>query len=93
MSGGTRSGSTPTPPQVSDDSSEVSYHTLVTNHHPFTQLCYYTVTYLFNMKMSAHPLFLTCHKAVIWLCPLEFPNVWVLLFCPSVSHLDQRAQP
>uniref|UniRef100_A0A673YRD3 Eukaryotic translation initiation factor 4 gamma 1 n=1 Tax=Salmo trutta TaxID=8032 RepID=A0A673YRD3_SALTR len=28
MSGGTRSGTTPTPPQVSDDSSEVSYHTL-----------------------------------------------------------------
>uniref|UniRef100_A0A8C8JVT8 Eukaryotic translation initiation factor 4 gamma 1-like n=1 Tax=Oncorhynchus tshawytscha TaxID=74940 RepID=A0A8C8JVT8_ONCTS len=28
MSGGTRSGTTPTPPQVSDDSSEVSYRTL-----------------------------------------------------------------
>uniref|UniRef100_A0A8C7UVK6 Eukaryotic translation initiation factor 4 gamma 1 n=1 Tax=Oncorhynchus mykiss TaxID=8022 RepID=A0A8C7UVK6_ONCMY len=38
MSGGTRSGTTPTPPQVSDDSSEVSYRTLVTNHHPFTHL-------------------------------------------------------
>uniref|UniRef100_A0A673VZR5 Eukaryotic translation initiation factor 4 gamma 1 n=1 Tax=Salmo trutta TaxID=8032 RepID=A0A673VZR5_SALTR len=55
MSGGTRSGTTPTPPQVSDDSSEVSYHTLVTNHHPFTHLCYYTVTYLFNMKENVCP--------------------------------------
>uniref|UniRef100_A0A8C8IFP3 Eukaryotic translation initiation factor 4 gamma 1 n=1 Tax=Oncorhynchus tshawytscha TaxID=74940 RepID=A0A8C8IFP3_ONCTS len=37
MSGGTRSGTTPTPPQVSDDSSEVSYRTLVCSHEPPTQ--------------------------------------------------------
>uniref|UniRef100_A0A8C8IMY0 Eukaryotic translation initiation factor 4 gamma 1 n=1 Tax=Oncorhynchus tshawytscha TaxID=74940 RepID=A0A8C8IMY0_ONCTS len=67
MSGGTRSGTTPTPPQVSDDSSEVSYRTLVTNHHPFTHLYlpYHPVIGCADILFTYWVLYLTCHKVFI----------------------------
>lgn len=66
MSGGTRSGSTPTPPQVSDDSSEVSYHTLVTNHHPVTiPSCYWMCRHFVFILGIVSNLSQGFHKAVM----------------------------
>uniref|UniRef100_A0A8C8JZK3 Eukaryotic translation initiation factor 4 gamma 1 n=1 Tax=Oncorhynchus tshawytscha TaxID=74940 RepID=A0A8C8JZK3_ONCTS len=85
MSGGTRSGTTPTPPQVSDDSSEVSYRTLVTNHHPFTHLYlpYHPVIGCADILFTYWVLYLTCHKVFIRLS----------YGCVHSSYLMSAAEP
>ena len=99
MSGGTRSGTTPTPPQVSDDSSEVSYRTLVTNHHPFTHLYlpYHPVIGCADILFTYWALHLTCHKVFIRLsCGCVHSSYLMSVCCiRSLSrlYLDQRAQP